>query len=217
MTSPAAPLTKEQNAWLAIGHGEGSADMRVVRNDTEMVQWLWEQCGHDWTGNEEHARNNWFAYLEDDDNWQHMGGVPRWRCKIEVGETGHIEFQLLHDAVRESLAPQSLEAGEVAALRARIAELEDFNARLSSSQYRLTLTGLQIQHMWDYCDGDLETELSIARYEEGKDQETDETMSAGLYAWFTEYPDEGRLYLPETAEDACLSKGEPAHIQESIP
>lgn len=95
--------------WLVIADGEGSADTRICRTHAEIVQFLWEQCGHDWTGSEEHARNAWFAYLEDDDNWQSRDGAPRFRCDIDVGETGRIEIQWMgaagnsHDALVAAL------------------------------------------------------------------------------------------------------------------
>lgn len=100
-------------------------------------------------------------------------------------------------------APVVLASEADTALSTLQAELERVKAELERK--RIALTGLQIQHMWDYVDGDKETELTIALYPEGKDEETGETMPAGLYCWFTEYPDEGRLYLPETAEDSAIS------------
>lgn len=86
--------------WLAIGWGEGSAQNRLVRSTAEMVDWLWEQCGPDHTGDEGLTRAFWSEYLLDDDNWQHLyNDVRRWHCRIDVGETGHIEFTQLLDEV----------------------------------------------------------------------------------------------------------------------
>lgn len=99
--------------------------MRVVRNDAEMVQWLWEQCGHDYTGNEEHARNTWFAYLEDGDNWRRLDEVPRWWCEIDVGETGHIEFIRLLDDVAGRVADNDRLLQQLKSSEAREAALEN--------------------------------------------------------------------------------------------
>lgn len=78
--------------WLAIGHGEGGAEMRVVKDDAEMVEWLWNQCGPDSSGDETKTREYWAEYVADEDNWTHLDELRRWRCHIEIGETGHIEF-----------------------------------------------------------------------------------------------------------------------------
>lgn len=106
--------------WLVIADGEGSADTRICRTHAEIVQFLWEQCGHDHTGDEEHARNAWFAYLEDGDNWQSRDGAPQFRCDIEVGETGHINIQWMGAACNQHA--QLVVQNE--RLRERIAELE---------------------------------------------------------------------------------------------
>lgn len=62
------------------------------------------------------------------------------------------------------------------------------------------LTGYQIQRLWDFVDGDVESELSLAYFDEARPdlEDPEETMPAGLYAWFTDYPDEGSLWLPES-------------------
>jgi hypothetical protein len=85
---PPAP----SRAWLAIGWGEGGAQDCVVRSTAEMVDWLWDQCGPDHTGDEGLTRVYWSEYLLEEDNWQHLDDVRRWRCKIDIGETGHVEF-----------------------------------------------------------------------------------------------------------------------------
>ena len=89
---------EQPKPWLVVADGEGSADTRICRTHAEIVQFLWEQCGHDYTGNEEHARNAWFAYLEEGDNWQSRDGSPQFRCEIDIGETGRIEIQWMGEA-----------------------------------------------------------------------------------------------------------------------
>lgn len=109
--------TVTPDIWLAIGHGEGGAQMRLVHNDAEMVQWLWEQCGPNHTGKEDDSRNEWFSYLEDGDNWRDLDDVPRWWCSINVGETGHIEFIRLLDLTGASLRDEwatAMERGRAA-------------------------------------------------------------------------------------------------------
>lgn len=48
-------------------------------------------------------------------------------------------------------------------------------------------------------ESELETDLSFGMFEAGKDEESGEEMPAGLYCWLTEYPEEGRIHLPEIA------------------
>lgn len=79
--------------WLCVGDGENSGDTRFANNDAEIVQFLWDECGHDYTGDEQHARERWAEYIADEDNWMMVDGYGRWRCSIDVGETGHIMIQ----------------------------------------------------------------------------------------------------------------------------
>jgi hypothetical protein len=105
--------------WLVIADGEGCGETFFANTDAEIVQILWDQCGHDYTGNEEHARNNWFAYLEDGDHWQSRDGYPRWRCDIEIGETGHVSIQRITSRHPEAAGAKWTKAQAVALLRVR--------------------------------------------------------------------------------------------------
>jgi hypothetical protein len=87
-------------------------------------------------------------------------------------------------------------------------QLHEWLGRALGTRPRISMTGLQVQHIADFIDGDPETEVYVAHYEAGKDEETGEEMPAGLYCWLVDYPDEGRVWLPPDA-DAALSQGEP--------
>lgn len=50
----------------------------------------------------------------------------------------------------------------------------------------------------EFLASELESELSFAQFEACPDPEGGEEMPAGIYCWFTEYPEEGRLHLPES-------------------
>ncbi len=67
----------------------------------------------------------------------------------------------------------------------------------------IQLTGLQVQHLWDFCGGELDAEVTIDRLE-ARTSTDGEPMPAGLYAWFTEYPEEGCLFLPANEDEAKL-------------
>ncbi|CAN5300361.1 hypothetical protein BH10PSE16_BH10PSE16_01290 [soil metagenome] len=76
---------------------------------------------------------------------------------------------------------------------------------------KLTLTGLQISYLHDACGGEMETELSISRFEDGGTcADTGDCMPAGLYCWYDDYPEEGRIYLPEDADAALALQAPPA-------
>ena len=62
------------------------------------------------------------------------------------------------------------------------------------------LTGYQIKLLASMTDGDDECELGVSQYPESTDEETGETMPAGLYAFYADYLDEGRTFLPAEAE-----------------
>lgn len=64
----------------------------------------------------------------------------------------------------------------------------------------ITINGYQIRHALDLLDGEDETPLEFEELPERKDTDTGETMPAGLYCWFAEYPDEGVVYLPDSAD-----------------
>jgi hypothetical protein len=65
----------------------------------------------------------------------------------------------------------------------------------------LEINGAQVAALVDFLDLNgtpeaRETPLSLCYYdEERKDKHEGDTMPPGLYAWFTEYPEEGQLWL----------------------
>jgi len=70
------------------------------------------------------------------------------------------------------------------------------------------INGYQIKRLLDFIDGEDETPLTLdfVDHERPDGNSNDgEIMPAGLYAWFTEYPDEGSLWLPETPEEHAAS------------
>lgn len=100
-----------------------------------------------------------------------------------------------------------LDHGETVLTYETAAQVHEWLGRALGLRKRLYLTGLQIQHINDFIDSDLETEVVVAEYEAGKDEENDELMPAGLYVSLVDYPDEGRMFLPADSE-AALSKGQ---------
>lgn len=71
----------------------------------------------------------------------------------------------------------------------------------------ITLTGYQIRTILDMVDAEDEAEITISYIDYDRPcVDSGEVMPAGLYAWFTDYPDEGSLYLPE-ADDGFLRWG----------
>lgn len=73
------------------------------------------------------------------------------------------------------------------------------------------LTGFQVKTLLDllggYDEDSAETELAIGPLPEHKDAESGELRSAGLYAWFHEYPDEGSIPLPEAPDHGVPDYG----------
>lgn len=65
----------------------------------------------------------------------------------------------------------------------------------------LGLNGYQIHRLWDFVDAEPEAEVTLGNFPERADMEDGTKMPAGLYAWFTDYPDEGSIWLPETPDD----------------
>lgn len=64
----------------------------------------------------------------------------------------------------------------------------------------MNINGFQLMHLADFVDGERETELTLEVFPEHT-ANNGEHMPAGLYAWFSEYPEEGKLWLPETEAD----------------
>lgn len=104
------------------------------------------------------------------------------------------EADAYHASIVEKLREQ------IAELTARVEAAE--KRWESAERWRLHMTGLQIQHIADFIDGDNETEVLVFYAEERKDAETGEPMPAGLYVSLVEYPDEGCVYLPADADAA---------------
>jgi hypothetical protein len=73
----------------------------------------------------------------------------------------------------------------------------------------LTLTGYQIEQLADFVDGERDTELTLAHFPKRPPDADGNEMPAGLYAWFSEYPDEGSLHLAEQPESAEKAPSEP--------
>lgn len=80
---------------------------------------------------------------------------------------------------------------------------------------KLTLTGLQISYLHDALGGELETDLSISRFEATTCLDTGKALPEGLYCWFDECPEEGRIYLPADADAALAMQAHPASPVES--
>lgn len=132
MSGPAVEHT--ETPWLVIADGEGSADTRICRTHAEIVQFLWEQCGHDYTGDEEHARNAWFAWLEDGDNWESRDDVPQFHAETEVGETGRIEIQWMGAACDSHLLALAKARDALLLAESYIREHTDHNGDCELSQ-----------------------------------------------------------------------------------
>jgi hypothetical protein len=60
----------------------------------------------------------------------------------------------------------------------------------------VNINGFQLRHLADLVDGEDEAEITLGVFEEHK-ASNGERMPAGLYAWFSEYPEEGKLWLAE--------------------
>lgn len=67
------------------------------------------------------------------------------------------------------------------------------------AQY-MYLTGFQIKNLAVMAADEDECSICIREFEESVDDEDGEKMPAGLYAYYDEYPDEGRIYLPPEPE-----------------
>jgi hypothetical protein len=72
--------------------------------------------------------------------------------------------------------------------------------------HTISLTGYQIEHLWDLVDKERDADISLA-WGPAFDDEDGHTPE-GLRAWFTEYPEEGVLHLYPTAEEylAAIAK-----------
>lgn len=59
----------------------------------------------------------------------------------------------------------------------------------------MQLTGAQVKALNEFMGGDYDTDVTIEHCADRRDVVTGEPMPAGLYAWCTEYPDEGCVLL----------------------
>lgn len=62
------------------------------------------------------------------------------------------------------------------------------------------LTGYQIKNLVAMIADDDECELCLQEYPESVDEEDGEIMPAGLYAFYPDYPEEGRIFLSKEPE-----------------
>lgn len=81
---------------------------------------------------------------------------------------------------------------------------------MSEPGSRFSFTGYQLKCVLDFIDGEDDCEVTIAYFDACPDTEnTGETMPAGDYVWLTEYPEEGRMWLPvERTADAGSAEHE---------
>lgn len=80
----------------------------------------------------------------------------------------------------------------------------------------VTLTGWQVRHLWDFLDlsggdSDDESDVTVQWFDEQPPDADGEPFPAGYYAYFTEYPEEGRLYLPIKGEEAKTAPARGSH------
>jgi len=78
-----------------------------------------------------------------------------------------------------------------------IAALEAVEAKPQQLAY---LNGYQIKALLDFVDSEDDAELCIQWFRECPPDDDGLAMPEGLWTYFAEYPEEGRIYLPETAE-----------------
>lgn len=102
--------------WLAVGFGEQNGETRICRDLAAVVDFMWEQCGPDASGDEARTRDCWADHLADEDNWTLADGYGRWRCDIDIGETGHITIQRMTMDGAVYAAPELLDEAKNAHL-----------------------------------------------------------------------------------------------------
>lgn len=63
----------------------------------------------------------------------------------------------------------------------------------------ISINGHQLKELLDFIDSDDEVEVCLHYYSrERRDEESGEMMLPGLYAWMSEYPEEGQHFLAES-------------------
>lgn len=70
----------------------------------------------------------------------------------------------------------------------------------------MRLTGYQVKQINDFMGGDYDCDVTIEELSERTHLDPDtglpgETLSAGLYIWCSDYPEEGCLLLDEVDQD----------------
>lgn len=101
----------------------------------------------------------------------------------------------------------------------------------SSAAFRLTellsdmfragtqINGYQIKRLLDFVDNDDESEVSLAYIDHQRpdgNSNDGEMMPKGLYAWYTDYPDEGSIWLPETPAEHMASVTPPDVVDQFL-
>jgi hypothetical protein len=67
---------------------------------------------------------------------------------------------------------------------------------------RISLNGVQIAALLDFTDRELDAQITLGHFDDRRPDSEGNPMPAGLYAWFTEYPEEGAIYLGD-ADTNC--------------
>lgn len=83
----------------------------------------------------------------------------------------------------------------------------------------LDINGYQIKRLLDFVDNEDESEVTLQYVDHERpdgNSNDGEIMPKGLYAWYTDYPEEGSMWLPETPEEHAASV-EPRTQPTSIP
>lgn len=62
----------------------------------------------------------------------------------------------------------------------------------------ITFNGAQLAQLRDFTDDERDAEISIGWFQERMPDSEGNEMPAGHYAWFTEHPEEGAIYLQPT-------------------
>jgi hypothetical protein len=71
----------------------------------------------------------------------------------------------------------------------------------------MKLTGYQVKQINEFMGGDYDFDVTVEELSERTHMDVDtgipgETLSAGLYIWCSDYPEEGALLLPEVDPDS---------------
>jgi hypothetical protein len=86
-------------------------------------------------------------------------------------------------------------------------QVRSLESRLASGPL-MDINGYQIKRLLDFVDNENEAELTLRYVDHERpdgNSNDGEMMPKGLYAWYTDYPDEGSMWLPETPEEHAAS------------